>query len=349
MRTHKKTGMAFAAFLAVCLVSCVAKTPAIKTDNSIAQLEKVKLGGVEQWILVRGENRSNPVLLFVHGGPGSPETPLEYYFGRGLEKNFVVVMWDQRNAGKSVSFAHPVPKSSMNIDQFVSDALELTQILEKKFNTPKIYIMGHSWGTIIGTLAVQRRPELFYAYIGIGQCVDLKRDDEISYQFVLDEAKKQNNQKAIKQLEEIGPPPYKSESDLMTQRGWLDKFHGVFWKGSMNDYILKGLHAQEYNTLDFVKFVYGAEYSGNLMWKDLTSINFIQQAPRLLVPVYFFEGRHDYNTSWPLVQEYYEKLDAPKGKHLIWFENSAHSPNLEETDKFTSEMVNEVLPQTYNK
>jgi len=333
-------------FLIAAVLSC-AKTPPIQTPQGIASLEAVKLGGVKQWILIRGQDASNPVLLFLHGGPGSPEMPFEHYFGPRLEEHFVVVHWDQRGAGKSL---HPgIPKDSMTIGQFVSDARELVELLRKRFGAEKIYLMGHSWGTIIGTSLVQRHPELFYAYIGIGQCVDLPRNESVSYQFVLAEAKQRDHQKALRQLEKIGPPPYDNLRKLGTQRKWLTRFGGgVTHEGKFGPLVKIALQAPEYTPADFAKYLYGNYFGPKNTEAEVMKVNFLEQAPRLLVPVYFFAGRYDYNTPWELVQEYYTKLDAPQGKHLVWFENSAHSPNLEEPEKFADEMV-KVLEETYPK
>ncbi len=334
--------------LATILASCVAMTPPIKTPNSIASLEKVRIGGVDQWILIRGTDRSNPVLLFLHGGPGAAEMTTEHYFGPELEKHFVVVHWDQRGAGKSYSLK--IPRESMNINQFVSDAHELVLLLRERFNTDKIYLMGHSWGSMLGVWLVQKYPELFCAYIGIGQVVDIERNEAVSYRFVLDEAKNRNNKTALRQLEKIGPPPYENRPERMTQRNWLNRFGGAAYQKSSMGWMIKiALGAKEYTAGDFVKFLIGVEYSDKLMEDQLLNVNFLKDAPRLEIPVYFFAGRHDYNTPWELVQEYYDKLDAPKGKHLVWFENSAHSPNLEEPEKFSRVMVDQVLKDTYLK
>jgi len=338
-------GLALIVLLAIGAMSC-AKTPKIETPQGIASLEKVKLGGVEQWLLIRGQDTSNPVLLFLHGGPGSPEMPLQHHFGCGLEEYFVVVHWDQRGAGKSYHVR--IPEETMNIEQFISDAHELVELLRKRFGAEKIYVIGHSWGTVVGTLLVQRYPELFYAYLGIGQCVDLQRNEVLSYQFVLSEARRRGNLKAERQLEKIGPPPYANLRELGTQRKWLTRFGGgITREGKYRPLIKIAIDAPEYTPADFVKYLYGNYYGSKHMEDEVMTINFLEQAPRLLVPVYFFEGRYDYNTPWELVQEYYEKLDAPQGKHLVWFENSAHSPNMEEPEKFLEEMVkvqNETFP-----
>lgn len=326
--------------------SCAGKTPPIAAPQAIASLEKVTLGGVEQWILVRGDDVHNPVLLFVHGGPGSPEMPLAHEFGPELEKRFVVVHWDQRGAGKS--FHRGIPPDSMNVAQFISDAHELTGLLRSRFHADKIYLVGHSWGSLLGILTAHQYPEDYYAYVGIGQCVDMARNEAISYRFVLEEAQKRHKPLAVANLKRIGPPPYSGIGELMVQRRYLGKFGGaVYHKPEHGGMIEKGLKSPEYTPLDFLRYLGGEYFSISRMWDQVMTYDLIRQVPSLDVPVYFFEGRHDYNTPWELVQEYYDKLDAPRGKTLVWFEDSAHSPNLEEPERFAQMMVDRVLTETY--
>jgi pimeloyl-ACP methyl ester carboxylesterase len=330
---------------ALAVSSCAAKTRPINSPDSIFELQKVILGGVEQWILIRGNDAGNPVLLFLHGGPGSPEMPLNHEYGELLEERFVLVHWDQRGAGKS--HGDCVPTETMNVEQFISDACALTHYLRHRFDQEKIYLMGHSWGSLLGALTVSRHPELYLAYIGIGQVVDMERNEEISYQFVLEEAKKRDEKLAVRRLEKIGPPPYDDLGELMVQRNYLQKYGGATYDAKgYNQMILTNLKAPEYTPADQINYLRGAYFSINNMWDEVLTYDLTRQVPRIEVPVYFMHGRHDYNTPWELVEEYYEKLDAPAGKTLIWFENSAHSPNMEEPERFAEAMVERVLAET---
>jgi pimeloyl-ACP methyl ester carboxylesterase len=348
MDTPRKTMglVAVLVIMSLASMSCAGRTPAIATPHGIASLEKVKLGGVEQWILVRGNDVKAPVLLFVHGGPGSPEMPLARQFGPGLEKSFVVVHWDQRGAGKS--FHSGIPPESMNVAQFIADAHELALLLRARFAADKIYLVGHSWGSLLGILTVHQYPELFYAYVGIGQVVELSRNEAISYQFVLNQAETRNKPLAAANLKRIGPPPYSGMAELMVQRRYLSKFGGaVYKKPEGGGMVSRALKSTEYTPLDYLRYAGGTYFSIKQMWDEVLTYNLFEQVPSLDVPVYFFEGRHDYNTPWELVQEYYDKLDAPRGKTLIWFEDSAHSPNLEEPERFADMLTTRVLPETY--
>ncbi len=326
----------------------------IDTPEGIETLEQVTLGGVEQWISIRGQDRNNSVLLFLHGGPGSPEMPAVRHYNSGLEEYFVVVNWDQRGAGKS--YNPDVFKENLTVEQFVSDTHELTQLLRGRFEEEKIYLVGHSWGTIIGTRAAQRYPELYYAYAGIGQAVSFKEGEKISYQYTLNEAHRLGEEEAVRQLEEIGTPPYMQEDYLeriQVQRYWLQKFGGVDY-GERNPtraqlgILWNFLKAPEYSFWDTINMVRGNLLSNSALWEELHDFNFIKEIPRLEVPVYFLMGRHDYVTVYELVEQYYDILEAPH-KELIWFENSAHSPNYEEPEKFVEVMTEHILPNTQPK
>jgi pimeloyl-ACP methyl ester carboxylesterase len=160
----------------------MSKTPMISDSNgkavpgSIALLEKKKIGGVDQWLLIRGKSIDNPILLFLHGGPGSAEWPLVRRYNSDLENHFIIAYWEQRGAGKS--FRKGIP--GLNVAQFISDTREIIEYLKMKFAKNKVFMIGHSWGSLIGILTAQKLPELFSAYIGIGQFVNEKANEEIS-------------------------------------------------------------------------------------------------------------------------------------------------------------------------
>jgi pimeloyl-ACP methyl ester carboxylesterase len=347
--------------LAICLIVVLwqifvpGKTPAIKTQNGVASLEKVLLGGVEQWILIRGEDATNPVLLFLHGGPGSPVMPIAHHYGRELERHFVVVHWDQRGGGKSYSSS--LLETSFTIDRFVSDTHELTELLRKRFAAPRIYLVGHSWGSALGVLTVQRYPDLFYAYVGMGQVVDEPRAEQIGLQFVLDKARELGNEEALRELADLDPPYIDNPRDVQIQRKWLSEFGGNFKEGEtlpfLSDFnaewVWLALRSPEYSWLDLTKFLRGNSRVRWALFREFKQVNLMESAPRLEVPVYIFVGRYDYNTPVELVEEYFEKLDAPKGKHLIWFEDSGHTPFLEEPERYAKVMVSRVLRETFQK
>jgi pimeloyl-ACP methyl ester carboxylesterase len=329
------------------------RTPAIRTRNGVSSLEQVILGGVKQWVLIRGEDASNPILLFLHGGPGTPMTPVAHHFGRPLERHFVVVHWDQRGAGKSYSPA--IPEQSFTIEQFLSDTYELVELLRARFGVERICLIGHSWGSVLGIMTVQRHPELFHAYVGMGQVTDERRSEHIGLQYVRDQARELGNQQALQEL--AGLDPLDQLKDAVIQRKWLSRFGGDFYDGKalpfLNDFdrrwVWSALRSPEYSWLDLLRFQLGFSKALRSLFREFKQVNFMRTAARLEIPVYFFMGRHDHNKHPELVNEYYEMLEAPRGKHMVWFERSGHSPCLEEPEQFANAMISRVLEETYSQ
>lgn len=325
----------------------VKKRTDITAPNSISSLEKINLGGIDQWILIRGWEKSNPVLLFLHGGPGAPLFTYAREIGvtAKLEQHFVMVYWEQRGTGKS--FSHSIPLESMTIEQLISDTFELSKILIDRFKVPRIYIVGRSWGSLIGLLTAKRHPELFYAYIGIGQMVYPLENDSISYQYTLKIAERFRNEKALKSLKKIGDPPYDYEK-LIIQRKWLTGFYEVmmaekFSKKRIN-YRKKLLSTPEYSLIDIFKIGMDPFFSIKCLWNnEFYKVNLFNEVPQIGIPVFFLAGRYDYFTPSEIIENYYQKLHASKGKYFIWFEHSGHYPELEEPEKFHDVMVNKIL------
>jgi len=313
----------------------------IKT-GSIASLEQITLGGIKQWILIRGHSIDNPLLLFLHGGPGSPEMGFAHKYNKKLEKHFLFVHWDQRGGGKS--FSRKIPKESMNVEQFIADTHELILYLMKRFSKKKIILVGHSWGTSLGIRVVQRYPELISTYVGISQVVNMIDNEIVSHKFTLEEAKKRGNKKAIRQLKKLKPPYANSIRELSKQRKWLNKFGGALYNHTSIWPLFKELFgAPEYTLLEILRYLRGSLFTLTSMWKEyVEKTDSIDDVRKLDVPVYFITGRYDFNAPFELVEKYYEKLQAPK-KELIWFEKSAHSPNFEEPEKFNEVMIEKIL------
>ncbi len=328
--------IAIASIAVVVLALIPASTPPIAGPRPIASLEAVRIGGVEQWLLLRGADRSKPVLLYVHGGPGSAFIPLAKLSSERLERDFVVVHWDQRGAGKSCS--SDVPNETLRLDRYVADTLEVVDWLRRRFHTDRVYLVGHSWGSVLGVLAVQRAPDSFHAYIGIGQVVNMRRGEEISYQWVLERARDEANEEALNQLRALSPP-YTSLDELRIQRSWLSHYRGDVHRGGAIGMLLRAiLTSPEYTLADKLSYYGCVLNSLEHVWFDLEQIDFLRSAPSLDVPVHLFVGRHDYNTPFELVVEWAEMLRAPRVE-LVWFEESAHMAPIEEPDRFRDELI----------
>ena len=315
--------------------------------NSIAEMEKIKLGGVNQWLIIRGQDINNPVLLMLSGGPGSSELGRFLEFNKGLEKDFVVVNWEQRGCGKS--YPAIKDKENMTVDQYVEDINELTNYLKDRFNKDKIYLLGHSWGTIIGTKAVVKYPEQFHAYIGAAQMVNVKETDRYMYNYVLEAAGRNGDQKKVDKLTEIGEPPYFGDGMLNKYRQFLTSYADYYhsenpfnenreWY-SMSSMIL----FEEYSFIDKIRFFQGMLNTFPLVYQQLQELDFVKEANKIDIPVYYMMGRHDYTAKF--IEEYFRNLQAPK-KELIWFENSAHGQIWSEADKFESIMINKILAES---
>ena len=313
--------------------------------GSIASLEKIELGGMQQWILVRGHNKANPVLLWLHGGPGSAQMPVARHYNSDLEKDFVVVHWDQRGAGKSNP--KDFDESTLTLSQFVEDTHQLTQYLNERFHQDKIYLVGHSWGSTIGLKLAQSYPQDYYAYVGVSQVTDRDLSAEINYAWLLKQIKEKDNARDISRLEALGLPPYHDHDYYVNFVRLVDAYGGAFDAG-FNQLTWIAVQASEYRFSDLIAYVGGMNRGSGPMWEaaDYNSFNPKVDVPHLDVPVYFFCGRNDYNTPLEATEQYFNQLDAPQGKHLVVFEKSAHTPFLGEADKFRQELL-KVKQDTY--
>lgn len=191
--------------------------------GSVAEVAYRRLGGIDQWVMIRGESVANPPLILLHGGPGLSETGLFRYFNAPLERSFTVVYWDQRGAGKS--FDRAIPRSSMTVEQFISDLDELVDIACELPDKTKVVILGHSWGSALGVLYAARFPEKVAAYVGSAQVGDWEAGEAGSYEWALAEAQRVGNRRAVRKLRAIGPPPYLAAA-VFTDRPLVSRFEG---------------------------------------------------------------------------------------------------------------------------
>jgi pimeloyl-ACP methyl ester carboxylesterase len=311
--------------------------------GSIAALEKVELGGMEQWILIRGHNVDHPVLLWLHGGPGAAQMPIAWHFNGNLEREFIVVHWDQRGSGKSNSPGFD--ETTMTVDRYIKDTVELTNYLKERFGREKIYLLGHSWGSQIGILAAAANQEHYYAYIGVSQLVDPHRSQDVAYQWLLDEIMNGSNEKDLEKLDRLGPPRYLDHADYVEFAGLIDKYGGNMDMRFTNLAWI-ALQSPEYRVRDYYYWLQGATRGSGPMWEESQAFNLFQAVAQIDLPVYFFSGAHDFNTPLSLVEEYLTYLEAPAGKELVVFSSSAHTPYMAEPEHFFQELKR-VKNETY--
>ena len=316
--------------------------------SSIATLEKIPIGGCGQWVLERSEDVSNPVLLYLHGGPGTSQLTSNRRNTRHLEKYFTVVNWDQRGAGKSYRAISDAGK--MNIDQFVADTRELTVYLLAKFHQERLVLAGHSWGSVIAALTVSKYPELYHCYVGIGQAARMEQGEAVSYRWTLEQATKHRDRRAAAALVTMGPPPYQGDwrKKTVTQRRYLARFGGEVLasrNGAAGLVVRSLLFSREYTLGDRVNYFRGILGSMRLLWPELLQVDLFETVPEFSVPVFLMEGRSDWECPYEIAESYFDWIKAPS-KELIWFDRSAHLPNSEERDLFNEVMVTKVLPVT---
>lgn len=309
-------------------------------SRSIAEIAYRRLGGIDQWVMVRGESVANPPLILLHGGPGLSETALFRHFNAPLERSFTVVYWDQRGAGKS--FDRAIPRSSMTVEQFVSDLDELVSAVCTRVGTTKVAIYGHSWGSALGVLYAGRFPEKVAAYVASGQIGDAAAGESASYAFALAEAQRLDKRRLIEKLRAIGPPPHSAE-ELFTQRMTLSRLEGrmrpkALWK--VGRALLDG---QETSILDLPSSMRGFRFSLDAMWTEVSRLSLAELVPALQMPAFFFLGRHDHWVPAETSVAYIDALTAPS-KRLVWFEDSGHEPFVDEPAKFNALMAELVRP-----
>jgi pimeloyl-ACP methyl ester carboxylesterase len=309
-------------------------------SGSIAEVAYRRLGGLDQWVMIRGKSVANPPLVLLHGGPGLSETGLFRHFNAPLEESFTVVYWDQRGAGKS--FDRTVARSSLTVEQLISDLAELVDAVCARLGKTKVAIFGHSWGSALGVLYAARFPEKVAAYVGSGQIGNWAAGESASYAFALAEAQRLGKHRAVKRLRAIGPPPHTAES-LWTQRIWLSRLEGrmaprAMWK--LGRAVLAG---EESSIFDLPKTMRGFRFSLGTTWTEVSRLNLIELVPALQMPVFFFLGRKDHWVPAEISVAYINALTAPS-KKLVWFEQSGHEPFVDEPAKFNAAMAELVRP-----
>ena len=342
-------GIIIVGLIAVVASQLFAATPPITgadgqlIPGSIATLEKVNINGTDQWISIRGHDVNKPILLNLGmGGPGGGGFATRSLY-EPLEKDFVVVSWDEPGTGKSYN---AVPISTLTTQRFVDDAYALTLYLRERFHQDKIYVYGVSWSSIIGVNLVLQHPELFYAYIGNGQMVNTTENDILGYELALDYLTQKGDTRTVETLRKNGPPPYTGENVTGRYVAYLDILNVYMDMPRLSVIVpIVPFMATEYGLVDKINHTRGVIDSFNTVYPQLKDLDFITQAPKLDVPVYIFAGRNDVNAMYTIVEEYCNVLEAPH-KELIWLEGG-HGLGGDNLHQFVDVMLNKVLVETY--
>ena len=318
----------------------------ITTPNGIEQLTSVQIGGVRQWISVRGRDTANPLLLFLHGGPGFAELPASWIYQSGLEDHFTVVQWDQRGAGKSTFDESGQPLSrTITYDRMVQDTEEMADYLRKTYHRQRIFVAGHSWGSVIGLELARKHPDWLHAYIGIGQFIDAVEGERVSYEFAKAEARRRGNKEAMSQLDSIAPYPgpagHLNVRSTLIERSWVNAFGGMsYGRDGLNYELGARVLSPEWSDADLK-----ANDNGETLFRLLPALlgtNFTN-VTNLDCPVVILAGRYDYATPSILAEKWFNALTAPV-KRFFWFENTAHMVQMERPGLFAMHMINDVRP-----
>jgi proline iminopeptidase len=319
----------------------------IVTPNGIERSQTVAIGGLQQFITIRGRDRRNPVLLILHGGPGFPEAALSWWNTRELEEYFVVVHWDQRGSGKTYLLNDPQTTApTMKPARFIDDTEELVDWIRKDLGKQKIFVLGHSWGSYVGLEFARRRPAWLHAYIGTGQATNIPESERRGYTFALDAARKADNATAVAALESIAPyaapgTPILLE-DIAIERKWSDFFGGVMAYRTEQVDDAGARLSPDYNDEDAARIYDGNGYSQRFLFNEIVGLD-LSSVTRLECPLILLEGRHDRTVNSQVAYEWFQKVTAPS-KHFVWFEHSAHEVMSEEPGKVLLSLVRLARP-----
>ena len=334
-------------------------TYAVKDPKGIEELKPITIGGIKQWLHIRGRNRHNPVLLYLHGGQGCPNIGFFDAIQRPWEDYFTIVQWDQRQTGKSYYSADD-ENEPLSVDQFVEDTEEVIQYLRRHLDQEKLFVLGHSWGSVLGMHMVKRHPGWMYAYIGIGQVVNSMDNERVLFERLLNHAKDKNKKHLLKELESIAPYPNPENPD----KSFADQCSFVRQELSL----LAGEAGMHHLSFEDVGKIFGLDklISPHLTFEDIIH-SILGDKPALFrsghqfaeefmandlpndlgstfdVPIFFFTGKHDYQTPVPLSDQWFGEINAPY-KELVHFDESSHTVVNEEPGKFLVALVNKVLP-----
>ena len=311
--------MRFTLLFAVLLTgtTCLSQTP-INTE------EVISIGGIRQYITISGTDHSLPILLYLHGGPGGSVMHYAEKFTDELQKHFVVIHWDQRETGRTLQL-NPSP-IALSLSLIQSDTRELIEFLLKRFDRPKLYLAGHSWGTSLAFHIAENYPSFLYACVVIGPMINQVESERVALSLMKEKASRTGNRKEAHELALVHIP-FEDGAQLYYHRKWLLDFSGSR-KTLSKSYV-------ENWSATWLK-----------VFNEASTINLMETAPNLKCPVYFFAGRKDIQTNSAITEQYYNLLVAPK-KALFWFENSAHGVPTTEPRRLQTLIIEKVLPETF--
>jgi proline iminopeptidase len=319
----------------------------IVSPKGLQAIETVRIGGIDQVVSIRSQDLRNPVIIYFHGGPGFVEMPLDWWWNRGWDEYFTVVHWDQRNAGKTYVASGPNDPAQLTPARFQADAEELVQWALKRFGKKKLFVLGHSWGSMVGLRLAAAHPEWLHAYIGLGQVTDALESERRGWAWTMAAARADGNRAAIAELQSIAPyatsPERVPVPAILIQRKWLNHYGGAAWRRRGGEFEAAAIKLSPEYTEEDVRNAFKGQPAvtqallPSVVAADLTHIR------QLKAPLILMLGRHDVNVSSDVAAEWFATVKAP-GKQLIWFERSAHHITSEEPGKLLLSLIQHARP-----
>jgi pimeloyl-ACP methyl ester carboxylesterase len=314
---------------------------AIKSPKGIDEASFISIGGIEQWVTVRGQDRDNPVLLFLHGGPGDVTNPWSFALFAAWERHFTVVQWDERGAGRTLKRNGPSIAPTITVERMAQDGIEVAECLRKHLGKNKIIIVGHSFGSVVGLRMAKSRPDLFYAYVGTGQVADETKNYSVAYDALVKKARSLGNQQALSELSRVGPPPYPSGEGYRVQWKRANRFEGAdqFLFGTIGlALVAPGSSVEDINDTG----------DGEILSADRLVPQTRSSGPKELglefsIPMFIFQGAEDFTTPTALARQYFEAIKAPR-KAFVSIKGGGHFAVFMRSDQFLNELVTRVRP-----
>ncbi|TRW18150.1 alpha/beta fold hydrolase [Glacieibacterium frigidum] len=328
-------------------VGVIAELRRIVSPDGVQAVETVRIGGIDQVLSIRSQDVRNPVIIYFHGGPGFVEMPLDWWWGRGWDEYFTVVHWDQRNAGKTYTASGPNDPALLTPERYQRDAEEVVQWARKRFGKDRVFVLGHSWGSMLGLRLAAAHPEWLHAYIGMGQITDGRESERRGWAWAMAQAKAAGNAEAVRELTSIAPyavgtAPIPTASILL-QRKWLNQYGGAVWRRTGAAFELAALRfAPEYSDDDVRNAFKGQPPVTQALLPQILAAD-LSTIGTLKVPMILLNGRHDQSVSSDVAAEWFAKLKAPS-KRLVWFERSGHHITSEEPGKLLNTLVTVARP-----
>jgi pimeloyl-ACP methyl ester carboxylesterase len=320
-----------------------AATLRIESARGIVEEHFARIGGIDQWIGIRGEDRDNPVLLVIHGGPGSSYSIFTPHL-RSWEKHFTIVQWDQRGCGRTFARSGPQGCGEMSMDQFTRDGIEVAEFLCSRLGKSRLFLLASSFGSTFGLEIARRRPDLFYAYIGVDQNVGMLRGCGENHREVLERLRRLGLGRGVKALQQIGADPtHWTRGDFEAVARWTMKSDPRGFRRTMK--LLKDAvwFAPGWKLTDIRAFVRGMRFSLERLLPEMSRYDAWQQGVQVDIPFFIFQGENDVLTTPGLAQAYFNDVAAPI-KRMILISDAGHFAAFLQPDQFLDRLLTHVRP-----